>query len=429
MSTIPSNSTRPTLSGARPDHALAFAAALILPLAIFAPLSIAILFTLTALAALALHLWRERRFPRPPLWLAAILGVGVGWSALSGLWTIDAGVTWGLWPRFLAVTFGGAVLVAIAAAIGDGGARRWIERAFLAGVLSGLVILGIEAATNAAISRALRHATGFVADLSMLNVGTTMLAILVWPAAALLWRWRLRLPALAAVAASGVVVSFLPSGAAIVAFFVGLAGTVPALIAPRRGLLALAALFVVATLGAPFITQHVVNPVNVAETAPDMHPHAYHRVLAWHYTSDRILERPLLGWGFNSSRVIARDLSGPQDTLEGVDVSVVGERLRAWIEKQVNLDVMPLHPHNMALQWWLELGAVGALLGAGLIVGGLVGLARARLDRITAAAGAGFACSTLAVAGLSYGIWQTWWLGALWLIVAFGIVIFRRRGV
>ncbi|MEJ0067893.1 MAG: hypothetical protein WDO24_03180 [Pseudomonadota bacterium] len=69
---------------------------------------------------------------------------------------------------------------------------------------------------------------------------------------------------------------------------------------------------------------------------------------------------------------------------------------------------MPLHPHNGALQVWLELGAVGALVGA-LIA--LVVLSRLTPDRLAPAERA-VGLATFATAAvelsLSYGIWQSW---------------------
>ena len=54
----------------------------------------------------------------------------------------------------------------------------------------------------------------------------------------------------------------------------------------------------------------------------------------------------------------------------------------------------------------------------------LLGALLARIPRLAAngvAAAAGIAAvfTGLAIAGISYGIWQSWWLSALWLAAAF----------
>jgi O-antigen ligase len=74
---------------------------------------------------------------------------------------------------------------------------------------------------------------------------------------------------------------------------------------------------------------------------------------------------------------------------------------------------MPLHPHNAALQVWLELGAPGAALFALLVALVWGALARAEWPPLFAAAAG--ASLTVAFVGCfaTYGIWQEWWLGTL----------------
>lgn len=69
------------------------------------------------------------------------------------------------------------------------------------------------------------------------------------------------------------------------------------------------------------------------------------------------------------------------------------------------------HPHNAALQIWVELGLIGALLAAvvaGLVLRGLAGLPPRRLaPRLALMVGAA------AVALVGHGAWQGWWAAAL----------------
>jgi exopolysaccharide production protein ExoQ len=120
----------------------------------------------------------------------------------------------------------------------------------------------------------------------------------------------------------------------------------------------------------------------------------------WQFTAESIAVRPVAGWGLNASRSI------PGGTDE---VSPGTNRL-------------PLHPHNAILQWWLELGAVGAAIGTALIVsvvfragqiGGVAGPDAAGPAALAATA------SALTVALVSYGIWQSWWIATLWLATTF----------
>lgn len=112
------------------------------------------------------------------------------------------------------------------------------------------------------------------------------------------------------------------------------------------------------------------------------------RVHIWRFAAERINERPWLGWGMDASRV--------------------------WP------DNIPLHPHNAALQVWLELGLVGAAIAAlfWTWLWGRMG-AIAERSRTSAAMGAAVAAAYLTIGGLSFGVWQEWWLalGALGVVV------------
>jgi O-antigen ligase len=130
---------------------------------------------------------------------------------------------------------------------------------------------------------------------------------------------------------------------------------------------------------------------------------AGHRLMIWSFTGERIAERPFLGWGLDAARAIP----GGKDEIRPAETR------------------LPLHPHDSALQLWLELGAPGATLYA-LIVGLLwLRLGEAEWPRLYAAAAGGslFAASAVAFAG--WGIWQEWWLGTLGLALFATIVMAR----
>ncbi len=118
---------------------------------------------------------------------------------------------------------------------------------------------------------------------------------------------------------------------------------------------------------------------------------AGHRLLIWSFAGDRIAERPFIGWGLDSARAIP----GGKDEIRP------GEN---WL---------PLHPHDAALQLWLELGAPGAALFA-LFVGLLwLRLAEAPWPPLYAAAAGGSLTAALVVVVAGWGIWEEWWIGTL----------------
>jgi O-antigen ligase len=69
------------------------------------------------------------------------------------------------------------------------------------------------------------------------------------------------------------------------------------------------------------------------------------------------------------------------------------------------------HPHNAALQLWVETGAVG--VAAGLTLLGLGAIAIRRMDRQAQAIALAATAALLVVAMLSYGLWQETWLGLI----------------
>ena len=80
---------------------------------------------------------------------------------------------------------------------------------------------------------------------------------------------------------------------------------------------------------------------------------------------------------------------------------------------------IPLHPHNAILQVWLELGFVGAGLLAFFLVKILILVQKVTSNRWEAAVCYGIFTNGLTISSLSYGIWQSWWLGSLFLAGAF----------
>lgn len=81
------------------------------------------------------------------------------------------------------------------------------------------------------------------------------------------------------------------------------------------------------------------------------------------------------------------------------------------------------HPHNAAVQLWLEMGLVGAAIVAALVV-----FAYRALQGLPAQMrpfALGFWAAVVAVAIVSHGAWQAWWLA----LVGIGIVLFSARAI
>jgi O-antigen ligase len=101
-----------------------------------------------------------------------------------------------------------------------------------------------------------------------------------------------------------------------------------------------------------------------------------------------------------------------------------GEGRRVWDTGQ---EPIPLHPHNAAVQGWLELGVVGAAALALVLVTAVRAVAASAVARTDKAVCLAVFVTGFTIASLSYGIWQGWWLGALWLAAAFTVAAARPR--
>jgi O-antigen ligase len=134
---------------------------------------------------------------------------------------------------------------------------------------------------------------------------------------------------------------------------------------------------------------------------------AAHRLVIWRFTSSKILERPVLGYGLRAGRKVP-----------GGERSVMlsqGDRL-------VKRRVFSLHPHNGPLEWWLELGLPGAVLGALAVF--LLFRWPQRIDEpITRALVVGQLVTAFGIFNLSFGAWQVWWLVTLVLAALVTLIV------
>jgi exopolysaccharide production protein ExoQ len=378
---------------------LAIAAFVAPPLGLFAPLGLSPLLFVTGAALLGIAA-RERRWPQPPRLLVIGFGALVLWSALSATWAVDPGHSLLRAARLMAEFGCGLILLDAAQNLTPQG-RQKLFASLAAGLFVGAILVGIDRLTDGALVRPLSHRyNGPAAQ----DRGSTVYALLIWPA--LLWCGRRfgPLPALLLLAATAGTVMLLPSDAGKLAL--GLGGVVYMLSLSAGRLLAREGMWAVPLLllAMPFLPLSLPPATSLAATQ-GIKPSGIHRLIIWRFAAEKVAERPLLGWGLDASRA----LPGMH---EKVAVPVGGGAV-------AELDVMPLHPHNNAIQIWLELGIVGALIPALLLALLLRRLARPELEPGMRAAALATLTAALVVACLSYGLWQGWWLGALWLAAAF----------
>jgi exopolysaccharide production protein ExoQ len=368
------------------EAGLGTAALVFFPLLVVLPRGVAALVSAAGLCAAGLVLSTSGiKLTRNLPVAAVLLGALLLWGTASALWSVNP-----LRSLVVAARLAGLFAVGLALAAGAGlvAAPRRLTILLFIGMALGIAMVAIELATGGGLS-------SLVSDRAyrptQLNQASIAFALLVLPASALLISLGQAIFATLLASATAIAVYELAGTAAKAALLAGLA--IGFLLHRARPVVAGAALAisVFVTIAAPLTFARLERVPGLGETADSFKISAGHRLLIWSFAGDRIAERPLTGWGLDSSRAIP----GGDDPIRP------GE---PWL---------PLHPHNAALQVWLELGVPGAALFA--LLAAIVWRALARVEwppLFAAAAGASLTIAFLCCFA-TYGIWQEWWLGTL----------------
>lgn len=235
--------------------------------------------------------------------------------------------------------------------------------------------------------------------LSTLNSRAVIVALLFWPVLLVLRHARRAWQVFLFIGVLGIL-AFTSSLASFVSVLIGGIGMAFRYFGGRVAVIGLVMLVAVATVCAPYGLRAInadsfASSKMVMDDTQLLPASARHRLAIWSFAVDRIYEKPLLGWGFDSSRSI------PQEQA----------RLSA------NMEILPLHPHSLALQTRLELGLPGVMLLAIILVLVLMRTANWSDDRKQAGIALAVALGWLFIANVSYGMWQSWWIATAFLLV------------
>lgn len=278
---------------------------------------------------------------------------------------------------------------------------RLAGRLMLFGMIALAVFTFLDAAMGARLYQAIRAATHdpIRPDLAVVKVSLPIypLVLLFWPCARLLdaWGFRGRNVLIATLALMILAAShFTSADASGAALLLGGAVWLGTRVIGKpfvRGMIpAVSTLFIFAPMvvlwgvrSGLFAWLHAIAP-----------PSWDARLNIWAFAANQIVEHALRGWGVDASRTFG--------------------------------NAIPLHTHNAALQLWLELGALGAALAAAFFAWVLYRIvAWTGENRRDGAMAAATLTAYVLVGGLSFGVWQEWWL-ALGVIAAIGCVIAQK---
>ena len=163
---------------------------------------------------------------------------------------------------------------------------------------------------------------------------------------------------------------------------------------PRQAPKALLLLAILIIMASPLLSLFAFH--YVGESGTDLPQSWDHRLRMWAYCWQVISEHPFQGAGFDASRTfnetfIARD---------GREITIVS-----------------LHPHNAGIQIWTEAGLIGALLASAVIAAMIKPVKEYVQSRAHGGAVSGLIMGVLIISSLTYGAWQFWWWGCVFLAV------------
>ena len=340
------------------------------------------------------------------------------WALLTSIWSIDVISSSIGSARLLGNFVAGGLLFTIIKNITED-EKVLVLRFFFTGFMIVMCILALELLFAGPIFFAIKgldiEQTGG-GEVFWLNHAVVVLSLFVWPIALGLYK-KLTLfkinkhPVFFIVCGFfvililSIVISF-SSGT--LALFFGILGAILILIFGRRVAIAAALITAIVSFLLPFGFSVLQNPISQINSLISLPSSAEHRIAIWKFTSDKVVKNPIIGWGMNASK----NIPGGQSFIFSEDGKQYGRAL-------------PLHPHNTILQIWLELGLPGIVLYVGLCIFIMMTSVNRRRLKFESAMIFGQFVTILSISNLSFGMWQAWWISAIWLSAGFMMLIVK----
>lgn len=377
-------------------------AALTAPIiSLFTGLAIAPLFAVLMAVALVQGMGSKLlAFPTHPIVLCIVLFSA--WAFVSCFWSPNADDALEQWSA----TFSLLLVAVMTWPVFHHLSERQAERAgmaLVAGMIVTLILIVVELCNSGSIyiyaKAALFGQEVLLFNPEIYNRGACFLAVIVWPMVLYLSRsgragMFVALGILLCMFAALLCLESLSAKAGLAAGIVAFA------------LASLAPKFIGRTMLAAVLVSYLLIPLAAGKIEPKEYmmegvaPSALHRLFIWDFTESKAREKPWIGWGYASSKVIP----GGQEPIILPNQSTPED----WT-------YLPRHPHNALLQIWLELGIVGVVLTALMLIVAYYWLETNIRGKTARACYLAF-FSAYYVVGLSaFNVWQEWWV-ATWLL-------------
>lgn len=377
------------------------------PVAVLAPHGLVVLFAITALfSALSKPIRRSAltSFQQP---LGYILGLILIWMLCSTVWAPNPLESVKLWFSVSAIFIGGLLLIAAARHLSYKEARIASAALAVSGILL-IVLITVELSFDNILVRTVRsfvNYKGSEVTANNVNGATTIAAVLALPILAAVRDHSNKLCCYGVAVLMLAVLWFSPMEAAAVALVAALLSFMLAIVWSRILFTALTSFFCMGIMIAPLLPSFFLASIARFFDINTLPSPWLHRIYIWNFVADRIAEKPFFGWGFDSARAIP---GNDEFFYEGAQA-------------------LPLHPHNGALQLWLELGAIGVLV--------FIPLALLIWNKLRQEKPAIIAMGTATIVSwaffslVSFGAWHNWWLVIPWIGTAMFIINVRLHRI
>ncbi|MFW5679110.1 MAG: O-antigen ligase family protein [Pseudomonadota bacterium] len=335
----------------------------------------------------------------------------LGIATVVALAYMGASITWAINPDDAASRFQDVLLTVLVAAVLLTAARLLPARAVALALPLGLAIAALLLLANAYTDSAVNAWLGRGDRASHLNRAANAIVVFLPLAAALLFARGQRLAAVALVGLAAVAVMGTQSWASRLVLVLVLLAAPLALRWPLAMHRLLLAAIVVSILTMPVLAGRLNALIPDTVHAFVGYSSLTIRGEAWQEYAALVHLRPILGFGLQGARDPATTFASP--AMATVDPALYAHAQDLNEHQRMLLSF--LHPHNLPLQVWVDLGAVGAAFAILLVV-----LVFRRMERLAppflpAATLAALALFVIACVG--YGAWTAWWLG-FWALVA-----------
>jgi exopolysaccharide production protein ExoQ len=387
---------------------LGFAGLFAPALGLFAPKATVLLFAIAACTCLYVYIKQPDKHPSfPGPFNSSILALAV-YAVASLLWSVSFDASWPL-ARSLPFSLLGGVLIIHSIRKLDEDGHSFIARATLTGFLLGALLTFFELLSGFAISHAIdivKFGGDWNGDMLgfVISIGITLLVMMMFPVCLIFWKRGQPALAITALLFTMIMAGMSTNFAAIVAIIIGCLVFLTAYYLPNQIHKITIVITTLLILGMPFAMQVLPDARTIGKNLPELSFSVYPRLVIWQYAANRTMESPILGHGIRTSR--AMDIEQARISFLYRDNGKV---------KKGNTKAIPLHPHNGVIQMWLELGGLGALIGLAIILSVLRGIHKSMVSPIHKAFLYAALFSSMCLMSVSYGLWQNWWIGALWL--------------